>query len=78
MNPAALIADDEPLLAADLKRRIASLWPELEIRAVCHDGVDALARLERTSRTSFPTSACRASADWTWQRPSIFPAALFS
>ena len=47
MNATALIADDEPLLAADLKRRIASLWPELDILAVCHDGVDALARLER-------------------------------
>ena len=47
MNPTALIADDEPLLAADLKRRIASLWPELDILAVCHDGGDALARLER-------------------------------
>ncbi|MBI4987246.1 MAG: response regulator transcription factor [Rhodocyclales bacterium] len=46
MNPGALIADDEPLLAADLKRRIEALWPELDIRAVCHDGPDALARLE--------------------------------
>lgn len=45
-RPAALIADDEELLAADLKRRIAVLWPELEIRAVCHDGVAALACLE--------------------------------
>lgn len=46
MTPSALIADDEPLLAADLKRRIEALWPQLDIRAVCHDGPDALARLE--------------------------------
>ena len=42
----ALVADDETLLAADLKRRIETLWPELDIRAVCHDGVSALERLE--------------------------------
>jgi len=46
MRPTALIADDEPLLAADLKRRIEALWPALDIRAVCHDGLDALVRLE--------------------------------
>lgn len=46
MRPAALIADDEPLLAADLKLRLGALWPELAIAAVCHDGLDALARLE--------------------------------
>jgi DNA-binding LytR/AlgR family response regulator len=46
MTPSALIADDEPLLADDLKARLASLWPELDVRAVCHDGPAALARLE--------------------------------
>ncbi len=45
MKPTALIADDEPLLAEDLRRRIAALWPDLEIVAVCHDGPAALARL---------------------------------
>ena len=44
-RPVALVADDEPLLAADLKQRIEALWPELDIRAVCHDGVAALACL---------------------------------
>jgi DNA-binding LytR/AlgR family response regulator len=29
MMPTALIADDEPLLAEDLRRRLAALWPEL-------------------------------------------------
>jgi len=37
----AIIADDEPNLAADLHRRITRLWPELEIVAVLHDGVAA-------------------------------------
>lgn len=35
----AIIADDEPNLAEDLRRRISKLWPELEIVAVLHDGV---------------------------------------
>ena len=37
----AIIADDEPNLAEDLRRRISKLWPELEIAAVLHDGVAA-------------------------------------
>lgn len=43
--PTAIIADDEALLSADLKARLHALWPELAIRAVCRDGVDALAQL---------------------------------
>ena len=38
----ALIADDEVILADDLKMRITATWPELRIVAVCHDGIDAL------------------------------------
>ncbi len=34
----ALIAEDEPLLADDLARRLKRLWPELEIAAMVHDG----------------------------------------
>lgn len=44
----ALIAEDEPLLAQDLARRLARFWPELDIAAVVHDGFsarDALARV---------------------------------
>jgi DNA-binding LytR/AlgR family response regulator len=40
--PRALIADDEPQLAADLERRLRRLWPELEIAAVAHSGTHAL------------------------------------
>ncbi len=35
----AIIADDEPHLAEDLRRRLARLWPELEIAPLLHDGV---------------------------------------
>jgi DNA-binding LytR/AlgR family response regulator len=44
--PTALIADDEPLLADQLQRKLAQLWPELEIRAIVRNGraaVDAVA-----------------------------------
>jgi DNA-binding LytR/AlgR family response regulator len=37
----AIIAEDEPNLAEDLRRRVLRLWPELEIAAVLHDGVAA-------------------------------------
>jgi DNA-binding LytR/AlgR family response regulator len=48
-RPRALIADDEPTLAADLAVRLGRFWPELEIAAVVHQGpaaVEALTRLE--------------------------------
>ena len=32
-HPTALIADDEPLLRAALRRQLASVWPDLEIVA---------------------------------------------
>ena len=41
----AIIADDEQYLAQDLQRRLARLWPELEIVAVLHDGLAAAAAL---------------------------------
>jgi DNA-binding LytR/AlgR family response regulator len=41
-TPRALIADDEPHLAADLERRLRRLWPALEIVAVAHSGTHAL------------------------------------
>jgi DNA-binding LytR/AlgR family response regulator len=40
----AIIADDEPHLADDLRRRLAGLWPDLKIVATVHDGL-AAARL---------------------------------
>ena len=37
----AIIADDEQHIAQDLQRRLAQLWPELQIAAVLHDGMAA-------------------------------------
>lgn len=42
----AIIADDEQHLAENLRRRLAKLWPELQIVAVLHDGMAAAAALE--------------------------------
>lgn len=38
----ALIAEDEPILAATLAHALRRLWPELEIVATCPNGVAAL------------------------------------
>jgi DNA-binding LytR/AlgR family response regulator len=40
----ALIAEDEPLLAAGLQADLARLWPELQIAAIAGDGHQALAQ----------------------------------
>ena len=40
MGTSAVIADDEPLLRAMLRARLARLWPELEIRHEMADGRD--------------------------------------
>lgn len=40
--PRALIAEDEPLLAAQLSDALARLWPELTVVARVRDGVDVL------------------------------------
>ena len=42
----ALIAEDEPVLAAEFCDELARLWPELSICAVVHDGAAALRALE--------------------------------
>lgn len=42
----ALIADDEPLLAASLKAALAQAWPEMEIVAVVHNGLEAVQAAE--------------------------------
>jgi DNA-binding LytR/AlgR family response regulator len=44
--PTAVIAEDEPLLADDLREQLGALWPQLEIVAVEHDGVAALRAIE--------------------------------
>ncbi|PHV17932.1 DNA-binding response regulator [Janthinobacterium sp. BJB303] len=47
MNPTALIADDEPLLRASLRRQLAECWPELHVVAEARNGPEALELFER-------------------------------
>ena len=42
MPPTALIAEDEPLLAAALKTELRAAWPELQIVATVGDGASAV------------------------------------
>ena len=44
--PTALIAEDEPMLRAQLKSRLADAWPELAIIAEAANGADALAMVD--------------------------------
>lgn len=43
--PVAVIAEDEPALAAELQRLLGVAWPELRIAAIARDGIDALAQI---------------------------------
>jgi DNA-binding LytR/AlgR family response regulator len=45
--PRALIAEDEPLLAASLQSALAGAWPELEVVAVAPNGNEALRLIEQ-------------------------------
>ena len=45
--PTALLAEDEPLLLAELREALADLWPELEVVAEAGDGAATLAALRR-------------------------------
>jgi DNA-binding LytR/AlgR family response regulator len=45
--PRALIADDEPHLAAYLRDRLAIAWPELEIIGIAGDGPEVLRLIEK-------------------------------
>lgn len=38
----ALIAEDEPILAAALSHALQRLWPQLQIAAICANGVEAV------------------------------------
>lgn len=41
-SPRILIADDEPLLRADLAESLGRLWPEAQIVALAGDGIEAI------------------------------------
>jgi DNA-binding LytR/AlgR family response regulator len=47
-RPAALIADDEPLLREALAKQLADVWPELEIVAEARNGREAIDLFDRT------------------------------
>jgi DNA-binding LytR/AlgR family response regulator len=47
VTPRALIAEDEPMLRAELREALASLWPEMEVCAEIGDGIEALRECER-------------------------------
>ncbi|MFC0351305.1 LytR/AlgR family response regulator transcription factor [Undibacterium danionis] len=42
----AIIAEDEPLLAQELREALAALWPGLQIIAECTDGITALRTIQ--------------------------------
>jgi DNA-binding LytR/AlgR family response regulator len=44
-RPRAVIAEDEPVLRAELAEMLARLWPELDIRAQAQDGIEAMQAL---------------------------------
>ncbi len=47
MVPTAILAEDEPILRAQLESKLAKLWPELRIAASVGDGAAALEALEK-------------------------------
>ena len=47
MNPRCIIAEDEPLLAENLRVLLADCWPELKVACVAANGLEALAAIER-------------------------------
>ena len=49
MNPTALLAEDEPLLMAELALQLKKAWPELEIVAQSGNGVKALESIRALS-----------------------------
>lgn len=85
--PTALIAEDEPLLAAALQTELARAWPELRIVASVGDGASAVrAALERLPDVLFfdirmpGLSGLEAAAELAdaWdERAARFPALVF-
>jgi DNA-binding LytR/AlgR family response regulator len=47
MSPRAIIAEDEPVLRAGLKKLLAAVWPELNVVATASDGLQATQLLEK-------------------------------
>jgi DNA-binding LytR/AlgR family response regulator len=45
--PTAIIAEDEPVLRAQLRDLLGTVWPELKVVAIAEDGLQAIKALER-------------------------------
>src|SRR3982751_4421988 len=46
-RPRAIIAEDEANLREELRETLADVWPELDVCAEAHDGVEALRALDK-------------------------------
>ena len=86
MNPTALIAEDEPLLAQALQAELARAWPELRVAEVVGDGASAVqAALRHRPDVLFfdirmpGTGGLEAAAELAdhWPAGAAFPALVF-
>ena len=48
--PTAVIAEDEPLLRAQLKELLKAAWPELAVAAEAEDGFQAMQALKQQAQ----------------------------
>jgi len=48
-SPIAVIAEDEPLLRAEIRELLNTLWPQLAICSEAADGLEAIQAIERYS-----------------------------
>jgi DNA-binding LytR/AlgR family response regulator len=88
MTATALIAEDEPLLAAALHAELAAVWPALRVLATVGDGHSAVAQalalqpdvllfdIRMPGQTGLDAAAELADA-WPAQGPKPFPALVF-
>ena len=86
MTLRALIAEDEPILAATLAKALNRLWPELEIAATSPNGIDAVSKtlalkpdilffdIKMPGQTGL--EAAEELAD-RWEGPGPFPQIVF-
>jgi len=88
MTPTALIAEDEPLLAAALQAELAAVWPSLRVLATVGDGHSAVTQalalqpdvllfdIRMPGQTGLEAAAELADA-WPAQGTKPFPALVF-
>lgn len=86
--PTALIAEDEPLLAAALQAELARVWPELRVLAVVGDGLSAVTQtlalkpdvlffdIQMPGQTGLQAAAALADA-WPEHTRAPFPKLVF-